>query len=45
MTLLLAYEAVEEGRVNWDTPVTVSEKAWRMGGSQMFLEVGDEVSF
>ncbi|MGI6143196.1 MAG: D-alanyl-D-alanine carboxypeptidase family protein [bacterium] len=45
MTLLLAFEAIDEGTVTWETPVTVSEKAWRMGGSQMFLEVGDEVSF
>jgi len=45
MTLLLAFEAVDEGRVTWETPVTVSEKAWRMGGSQMFLEVGDVVTF
>jgi len=26
-----------------DSIVTVSENAWRMGGSQMFLEVGDQV--
>ncbi|HHW91298.1 MAG TPA: D-alanyl-D-alanine carboxypeptidase [Firmicutes bacterium] len=45
MTLLLAFEAIDEGTVTWETPVMVSEKAWRMGGSQMFLEVGDEVSF
>lgn len=45
MTLLLAYEALEEGRVNWDDPVTISEKAWRTGGSQMYLDVNQIVSF
>lgn len=45
MTLLLSLEAIEAGRVTWETPVTISENAWRMGGSQMFLEVGQEVSF
>ncbi len=45
MTLLLAYEALEEGRVNWDDPVTISEKAWGTGGSQMYLEVNQVVPF
>lgn len=45
MTLLLAYEALEEGRANWDDQVTVSEKAWRTGGSQMFLDANQVVTF
>ncbi len=45
MTLLLAFEALEDGDVTWETPLTVSEAAWRMGGSQMFLEIGQEVTF
>lgn len=45
MTLLLALEAVEKGQVAWDDPVIVSERAWQMGGSQMFLEIGQEVAF
>lgn len=44
MTLLLIFEALDAGEVTWDTPVVISERAWRMGGSQMFLEVGQEVS-
>ncbi|RQD75163.1 MAG: D-alanyl-D-alanine carboxypeptidase [Candidatus Syntrophonatronum acetioxidans] len=44
MTLLLALEAIEEGKMDWDDMVTVSEKAWEMKGSQMFLELGQEVS-
>ena len=34
MTLLLIYEAEEEGKFNWDDMVTVSEHAASMGGSQ-----------
>lgn len=45
MTLLLAYEALEEGRVTLDEEVTISEKAWQTGGSQMFLNVGQKVSY
>ncbi len=44
MTLLLALEAIEEGKMDWNEMVTVSEKAWEMKGSQMFLEIGQEVS-
>lgn len=45
MTLLLAFEAMEDGQVSWEETVIVSEKAWRMGGSEMFLELGQEVAF
>lgn len=47
MTLLLAMEDLEAGHVNWDTTVTVSERAWRTGPdeSQMFLNIGQQVSF
>ncbi|NLJ33784.1 MAG: D-alanyl-D-alanine carboxypeptidase [Firmicutes bacterium] len=45
MTLLLAFEALNEGLVTYDTLLTVSEEAWRKSGSQMFLEIGQEVSF
>lgn len=38
MTLLLIYEAEEEGKFHWDDMVTVSEHAASMGGSQVFLE-------
>ena len=44
MTIMLTYEAVEEGRASWDDTVVVSENAWRQSGSQMFLNVGQEVS-
>ena len=41
MTLLLIYEAVRDGKINWDDNVTVSAHAASMGGSQVFLEEGE----
>ena len=43
MTLLIAFEAIEQGLVDWNDDVSISEKAWRMEGSKMFLQVGDKV--
>jgi len=39
----VAYE-LEQGRLSLDEQVSVSEKAWRMPGSRMFIEVGTKVS-
>src|SRR5690625_5250503 len=44
MTLLLVMEAIEEGTVTWDEKVIVSENASSMGGSQVFLDVGEEIT-
>lgn len=44
MTAYLSFEAVREGTVTLDEHVVVSEKAWRMRGSRMFIEVGTEVA-
>ncbi|TYO95593.1 D-alanyl-D-alanine carboxypeptidase family protein [Desulfallas thermosapovorans] len=44
MTLLLACEALEQGKISLDDRVTVSENAWSMGGSQIYLEPGEEMS-
>ena len=41
MTLTMLFEAVRDGRVTMDTTFPVSEKAWRMGGSKMFIEPAD----
>ena len=41
MTLLLIYEAVRDGKINWDDNVMVSAHAASMGGSQVFLEEGE----
>lgn len=42
MTLLLVHEAIEAGKINWDDKVAVSEHAASMGGSQIFMEPGEE---
>lgn len=44
MTLLLAFEALERGDIQWDQKTVVSERAWRISGSEMFLDVNTEVS-
>lgn len=41
MTLLLAVEAVEQGKIKLSDPVTTSEWAWKQGGSQIWLEPGE----
>lgn len=43
MTMYMVFEALKEGRLSLDTEFTVSEKAWRMKGSRMFVEVGKQV--
>ena len=44
MTMLLVMEALDRGEIKLDEPVTVSEHAASMGGSQIFLEVGEQMS-
>ncbi|MDD3404231.1 MAG: D-alanyl-D-alanine carboxypeptidase [Hespellia sp.] len=41
MTLLLIFDAVESGKIHLEDEVTTSEYAASMGGSQVFLEVGE----
>ncbi|MFZ0096856.1 MAG: D-alanyl-D-alanine carboxypeptidase family protein, partial [Gemmobacter sp.] len=41
MTLNMLFEALSEGRYNKDTTFAVSEKAWKMGGSKMFVKPDD----
>lgn len=41
MTLLLIFDALEEGKIRLEDSVTVSEYAASMGGSQVFLEPGE----
>ncbi len=45
MTMLLAAEAVDSGAVSLDEPVIASAKAAGMGGSQIWLEEGETMSF
>ncbi len=44
MTLLLAMEAIDDGRLTMDTMVTVSAHAAGMGGSQVYLKEGEQMS-
>ncbi len=45
MTLILAMEALEEGKVTLKDKVVTSENAWKMGGSQIYLEPGEQMSY
>ena len=44
MTSYLVFKALKEGRIQLDSMLPVSEKAWRMQGSKMFVMVGTQVS-
>ena len=44
MTMLLIFEAIDNGMIKYDDLVTVSDYASSMGGSQVFLEPGEEIS-
>jgi len=44
MTMLLIMEALDEGRIKLSDKVSTSEYAASMGGSQIFLEPGEEMS-
>lgn len=45
MTLILAVEDLEEGKVGLKDKVTTSEEAWKMGGSQIYLEPGEQMTY
>lgn len=42
MTLILIFDAIESGRIKMDDMVTTSSYAKSMGGSQVFLEEGEQ---
>ena len=44
MTAYVVYKEMDEDRLAMDDLVIISEKAWRMGGSRMYLEVNSKVS-
>ncbi len=44
MTLLLVMEAIENGRLSYNDTITASAYAASMGGSQIFLKEGEEMS-
>lgn len=44
MTLLLTFEALEAGKISLEDIVPVSEHAYSMGGSQIWLEPGEQMT-
>ncbi len=44
MSLILVFEAMDEGKFNLDTSVSGSEHACSMGGSQIWLEPGETMT-
>ena len=44
MTAYLVFDALESGRLRLDESAHISEKAWRMGGTRMFIEVNSDVT-
>ena len=44
MTAYVVADQIENDLISIDDEVLISEKAWRMGGSKMFIEVGKKVS-
>jgi len=43
MTVLVAFEKIKNGTLSMDQEFLVSKKAWKMGGSKMFIEVDKRV--
>lgn len=44
MTMLLIMQAIDQGKLRWNEKIRTSEYAASMGGSQIFLEPGEEMT-
>ena len=44
MTMILLFEAIHNNDLKWDDKITTSEYAASMGGSQVYLEPGEEMT-
>ncbi len=44
MTAYIVYAELKDSRIKLDDKVNISKKAWRTGGSKMFIEVNSKVS-
>jgi len=44
MTAYIVYAMLKSGRLKLDQTLPVSERAWRMGGSKMFVPLGGQVA-
>lgn len=42
-SLYIIADALKTGRLHMEDMVSISENAWRMGGSKMFIKVGDKL--
>ncbi|MFM9891015.1 MAG: D-alanyl-D-alanine carboxypeptidase family protein [Rickettsiales bacterium] len=43
MTLYIIFDKLKQGTLSLDSQFTVSEKAWRMQGSKMFVPLGSQI--
>lgn len=43
MTMYMVFEAIKEGRLSLDSTLPVTERAWRMQGSKMFVELHNNI--
>jgi D-alanyl-D-alanine carboxypeptidase (penicillin-binding protein 5/6) len=43
MTAYVVFHALKDGVLHLDDTATVSERAWKMGGSRMFAKLGDQI--
>lgn len=43
MTMYVVFEKLKAGQLQLDATLPVSERAWRMGGSKMFVELGAQI--
>jgi D-alanyl-D-alanine carboxypeptidase (penicillin-binding protein 5/6) len=43
MTMYVVFDRLKQGRLQLDQMLPVSERAWRMGGSKMFVDIGQQV--
>ena len=44
MSMLLILEEIEKGNLSWNEKITISENASSMGGSQILLETGEQMT-
>jgi D-alanyl-D-alanine carboxypeptidase (penicillin-binding protein 5/6) len=44
MTIYITFKQLKEGKLRLDQTFLVSEQAWHMGGSRMFIQVGTNVT-
>lgn len=44
MTVFMAFERLKDSRLSMDDTIAISEKAWRKGGSKMFVKVDTRVT-